>query len=44
VTWKASADAFSLNMTEFGAGLKGISSNLEKRIVQTVVAACKKAL
>jgi hypothetical protein len=43
-TWKASAGAFSLNTTEFGAGLKGVSGDLEKRIVQAVAAACGKAL
>jgi hypothetical protein len=43
-SWKASAGAFSLNTTEFGAGLEGVGSDLEKRIVQAVAAACGKAL
>jgi hypothetical protein len=42
--WKALAGAFLLNTTEFRAGLKGVSGDLEKRIVQAVAAACGKAL
>jgi hypothetical protein len=43
-TWKASAGAFSLNTAEFGAGLESVGDDLEKRIVQAVAAACRKAL
>jgi hypothetical protein len=35
---------FLLNTAEFRAGLKGVSNDLKKRIVQAVVAACEKAL